>query len=74
MDSGKYGRSLFALPAPVVPPLRDDDRTEGDWRIEKDRVPTSTSRVDALWSTMPRAWDEAAWEKRRNVSETGVVS
>lgn len=56
------------VPAPVVPPAREDDSSVGDWWMVKSCSPMDTSSVEARESTKPRFPEGISWEKRRKDS------
>lgn len=66
----KKEKGGFAVPAPVVPPVRDDPRIDGLWQMVYSVPARLTSTDGALGSTKPRFWEEMSSEYKRNVSVT----
>lgn len=64
--------SVYALPAPVVPPALVDARTPGLCRIVTSRPARDTSTVCAAASTKPRFCEPTSFEYRSNVSRSAV--
>lgn len=57
------------IPAPVVPPAREDDSSVGDWWIVYSWSRMEMSTDVALESTKPRFEEGMSWEKRMKDSK-----